>query len=89
VLFEQAMHAANRAEVLAFIEQRRINSGWRTILESFFVKTSQDRFSFCPIKGPRRRRPRGRRYRPGRSLTITPRELPFIALLFLLALRIK
>jgi hypothetical protein len=58
VLFEQAMHAADRAEVLAFIEQRRINSGRRAILETFFVKTRQDRFSLCPIKGPRRRRPR-------------------------------
>jgi hypothetical protein len=72
VLFEQAMHAADRAEILAFIEQRRINSGRRAVLESFFVKTCQDRFSFCPIKGPRRRRPRGRRYDRGRSLTALP-----------------
>jgi hypothetical protein len=44
------MHAADRAEILAFIEQRRINSGRGAILETFFVKTSQDRFSFCPIQ---------------------------------------
>ena len=37
VLVEQAIHGANRAVILAFIEQRRINSGWRTILETFFV----------------------------------------------------
>jgi hypothetical protein len=46
MLFEQAMHAADRAAILAFIEQRRINSGWGAILETFFVKTSHDRFSF-------------------------------------------
>src|SRR5207237_4993 len=72
VLVEQAIHGANRAVILAFIEQRRINSGCGAILETFFVQTSQDRFSFCPIKGPRRRRPRGRRYGWGRSLTALP-----------------
>jgi hypothetical protein len=59
------MHAADRAEILTFIEQCRINSGRRAILETFFVKTSQDRFSLCPIKGPWRRRPWGRRYGRG------------------------
>src|SRR5207237_10200065 len=75
VLVEQAIHGANRAVILAFIEQRRINSGCGAILETFFVQTSQDRFSFCPIKGPRRRRPRGRRYGWGRSLTALPVEI--------------
>src|SRR5437868_11626195 len=74
VLVEQAIHGANRAVILAFIEQRRINSGCGAILETFFVQTSQDRFSFCPIKGPRRRRPRGRRYGWGRSLTALDRK---------------
>jgi hypothetical protein len=42
MLFEQAMHTADRAEILAFIEQRRINSGRGAILETFFVQTRQD-----------------------------------------------
>jgi hypothetical protein len=39
-LFEQAIHGANRAVILAFIEQGRINSGWRAVLKTLFVKTS-------------------------------------------------
>src|ERR1700675_3931185 len=37
LLVEQAIHGANRAVILPFIEQRRINSGWRTILETLFM----------------------------------------------------
>jgi len=37
-----------RAEISPFIKQRRINSGWRAILEAFFVQASQDRFLFRP-----------------------------------------
>jgi hypothetical protein len=37
-LFEQAIHGADRAVILPFIEQRRINSGWGAILEPFSVK---------------------------------------------------
>src|SRR3984893_2473246 len=60
VLVEQAIHGANRAVILAFIEQRRINSGWRTILETFFVQTSQNRIPFRRVECACRRRPRGR-----------------------------
>src|SRR5215467_225730 len=71
-LGEQAIHGANRAVILAFVEQRRINSGWGAILETFFVQTSQDRFSFCPTEGPRWPRPRGCRPGWNRSLTALP-----------------
>jgi len=54
--------------ILAFIEQRGINSGGRAVLEAFFVKTSQDRFSFCRFEGSGRRRPRGR---PGWGSNLT------------------
>jgi len=36
------MHAADRAKILPFIEQRRINSSWGAILEAFFMEASQD-----------------------------------------------
>jgi hypothetical protein len=39
---EQAIHAPDRAEIFPFIKQRRIHSGWRAILEAFFVQASQD-----------------------------------------------
>jgi hypothetical protein len=55
VLGEQAIHGANRAVILAFIEQHRVHSGGRAVLEAFFVKTSQDRFSFCRFEGSGRR----------------------------------
>src|ERR1019366_1624618 len=42
LLFQEAMHGANRAVIVPFIEQRRINSGWGAILEPFSVKMSQD-----------------------------------------------
>jgi hypothetical protein len=38
LLFQEAMHGANRAVIVPFIEQRRINSGWGAILEPFSVK---------------------------------------------------
>src|SRR5260370_12307245 len=44
--FEQAIHGADRAEILSFIEQRRINSGGRAILEAFSMQMCQDRFAF-------------------------------------------
>ena len=53
-LFEQAIHGANRAEILSFIEQRRINSGGRAILEAFSVQMRQDRFAFRWSKSARR-----------------------------------
>jgi hypothetical protein len=71
VLVEQAIHGANRAVILAFIEQRRINSGWRTILETFFVQTSQNRIPFRRAECACRRRPR-RAHRRRRSLTALP-----------------
>jgi hypothetical protein len=37
LLFEHPIHGADRAEILPFIEQRRINSGGRAILEAFAV----------------------------------------------------
>src|SRR5713101_1822355 len=55
-LLEQAMHGANRAVILAFIEQCRINSGWRAILEAFFVQTRQDNLSFRRAQCACRRR---------------------------------
>ena len=39
-LFEQTIHGANGAVILPFIEQGGINSGWRAVLKTFFVKTS-------------------------------------------------
>src|SRR2546422_6932356 len=71
VLFKQAIHGANRAVILAFIEQRHINSGWRAILEAFFVQTRQDRVSFRWAECACGRRPR-ERYGGGRSLTALP-----------------
>jgi hypothetical protein len=57
-LFEQAIHGADRAVILPFIEQRRINSGGRTILESFSMQMRQDRFAFRWSKSARWCRPR-------------------------------
>src|SRR5207245_3128786 len=37
-LLEQTIHAADGAEIFPFIEQRRINSGWRAILKALFVQ---------------------------------------------------
>src|ERR1019366_7524508 len=45
-LFEQAIHGADRAVILSFIEQRRINSGWRAILEALSMEMRQDRCAF-------------------------------------------
>src|ERR1039458_3293065 len=53
LLFQEAMHGANRAVIVPFIEQRGINSGWRAILEPFSVKMSQDRFAFRWTQGTR------------------------------------
>src|SRR5207302_7603271 len=64
------MHGANRAVILAFIEQRRINSGWRAILEAFFVQTRQYRLAFRRAQCACRRRPRRSHRR--RSLTAIP-----------------
>src|SRR6266436_1426676 len=71
VLFKQAIHGANRAVILAFIEQRRINSGWRAILEAFFVQTRQDRLPFRWAECTCRRRPR-RGHRRKKDLTAIP-----------------
>src|ERR1700687_4855617 len=51
LLFQEAMHGANRAVIVPFIEQRRIYSGWGAILESFSVQMRQDRFSFRRTQG--------------------------------------
>src|SRR5260370_24984590 len=56
--FEQAIHGADRAEILSFIEQRRINSGGRAILEAFSMQMCQDRFAFRWSKSAWRWRPR-------------------------------
>jgi hypothetical protein len=56
VLFEQAIRGANRAVILAFIEQCRINRSWRAILEAFGVKMRQDRFAVCWLQCAYRRR---------------------------------
>src|ERR1019366_8578698 len=69
--FEEAMYAADRAKILPFIEQRRINSSWGAILEAFFMEASQDGFPFRWTKCPRRGRPR-RGHRRSRSLTAIP-----------------
>jgi hypothetical protein len=45
-LLEQAIHDADRAVIVPFIEQSGINSSWRAILEAFFVQMSQDHFAF-------------------------------------------
>src|SRR5260370_40727451 len=71
VLVEQAIHGAYRAVILAFIEQRRINSGWRTILETFFVQTRQNRIPLRRAECACRRRPR-RAHRRSRKLTAIP-----------------
>src|ERR1700694_265096 len=68
---KETIHAADGAEIFPFIEQRRINSGWRAILEAFFVQMSQDRFAFCRTERARRRRPRGGALRES-SLTAIP-----------------
>jgi hypothetical protein len=36
--------------IFPFIEQRRIDSGWRAILEAFGVQMRQDRFAFCRLQ---------------------------------------
>src|SRR3989475_8244900 len=51
LLFQEAIHGANRAVIPPFIEQRRIHSGWRAILKPFFVEMSQDGFAFRRTKG--------------------------------------
>jgi hypothetical protein len=67
-LFEQALHGADRAEILSFIEQRRINSGWRAIPEAFAMQLCQDRFAFRRSKSTWRRRLRlGHRGAAGRT----------------------
>jgi hypothetical protein len=40
--------------ILPFIEQRRINSGWRAILEAFSVQMRQDGFAFRQTRSARR-----------------------------------
>src|SRR5665811_1018147 len=51
LLFQEAMHSANRAVIVPFVEQRRIHSGWGAILESFSVQMHQDRFAFRRTQG--------------------------------------
>ena len=40
LLFEDAVHGADRAEILAFIEQGGLDGGGRAILESLFMQTA-------------------------------------------------
>jgi hypothetical protein len=50
-LCQQAVHGADRAVVLPFIEQGRINRGGRAILEAFSVEMGQDRRAFRRTEG--------------------------------------
>src|SRR6202171_5949628 len=67
LLFEQAVHGADRAMILPFVEQRGINSGGRAILEAFSMEMSQHRFALCRTKGACRQGPRLRRRSRGGS----------------------
>ena len=51
LLFQEALHGANRAVIVPFVQQRRIHSGWRAILESFSVQMRQDRCAFRRTQG--------------------------------------
>jgi hypothetical protein len=68
---EQAVHGADRAVILSFIEQGRINSGGRAILKPFFVEISEDLLAFRRSKGACRPRPRSGPHRR-RSRTSIP-----------------
>src|SRR5947207_969986 len=70
-LFQQAIHRSNRTVIFPFIEQRRINSGWRAILEAFFVQARQHHLSFHLVECACRRRPR-RGYHRRRNPTAIP-----------------
>jgi hypothetical protein len=50
-LCQQAVHGADRAVVLPFIEQGRVNRGGRAILKAFSVEMGQDRRAFRRTQG--------------------------------------
>ena len=57
-LFQQAIHRCESSSDSPFIQQGRIHSGWRAVLKTFFVKTSQDRVTFGETQSTCRCRPR-------------------------------
>src|SRR6516165_8920500 len=63
VFLEHAIHGADRAVIRSFIEQRRVNSGWRAILITFFVQAGENRLPFLRAQSPCRRPPGNRRSR--------------------------
>jgi hypothetical protein len=50
---ENPVHGANRAMILALIEQRGVNRGRRAILKPLLMQTRQHRFSFLRNQRPR------------------------------------
>jgi hypothetical protein len=51
---EDAVHGANRAEVLAFIQQGGLHGCRRAVLESLFVEDQQHRGALCLSEGASR-----------------------------------
>src|SRR5674476_1681425 len=57
LVFEDAIHGAGRAEVLAFVQQGGLNGGGRTVLKSLFVQDRQHAGAFDWTEGPSGGRP--------------------------------
>ena len=59
LLLEDAVHGANRAEVLAFVQQGGLHGCWRTVLESLFMEDHQHRSTLGLTEGASGSRPFG------------------------------
>src|ERR1022692_194395 len=57
---QDAVHGANGAMVMAFVEHRGVNRGRRRILKALLMKASQYGGAFGLIERPRGCRPHGR-----------------------------
>jgi len=66
LLLEDAVHGANRAEVLAFVQQGGLHGRRRAVLKSLFVEDSQHPGAFGLTEGTSGCRPLRCRRRLGR-----------------------
>src|SRR6266536_1220354 len=54
---EYSVHRRHRAEIAAFVQQIRVNAGWRLVHEAFVMQDAQDRGAFGAAERPRLRCP--------------------------------
>src|ERR1017187_3027008 len=78
LLFQDAVHGAGRAEILAFVQQGGLHGRRRAVLESIFMEDQQHRGALVLTEGASRIWPlrRDRRLRPRRRTRAQERTVP-------------